>query len=79
MKRLRLIIVLALVLVFGSLAVIIYRAREPRYQGRTLSEWIKQGVSAKVNFGIEGSSTNGNLETDPSWQAASHAVKQMAP
>src|SRR5581483_5885513 len=63
MKRLRLI-VLVLVLVLGCLAIACFRAREPRYQGRTLSEWIE--------------STRHCSETEPQWQNASHAVKQMA-
>lgn len=43
MKRIRLITIVFAVIVIGALAISIYRTREPRYQGRTLSEWLDSG------------------------------------
>ena len=63
MNRLRLVIVLVVVL--GLLAFVYFHEREPRYQGRSLSEWIGSVGSTQI--------------TDPDQQAASHALKQMAP
>src|SRR5581483_3177332 len=80
MKRPRLIrIVLVLVLLLGCLAIAIFRAREPRYQGRTLSEWIKAGGEARDKLWMPHMGPTYQPDTDPDWQVASHAVKQMAP
>src|SRR5581483_11052027 len=77
MKRLRFIRIV-LVLVLGCLTIAIFRAREPRYQGRTLSEWIKVGDDAYSAFTahLVGYPYN-ELEADPGWKASSHAVRQM--
>ena len=40
MKRLRIISIVVAVLFPGILAIAILRAREPRYEGRTLTEWV---------------------------------------
>ena len=61
MKRIRLICFLVAVIVLGGLAFAIFRAREPRYEGRTLTEW------------IEGADKETKSEAE--LQAASHAVK----
>jgi hypothetical protein len=65
MKRIRLISIVVAVILLGGLAIAVYRDKEPRYQGRTLTEWFHIAESAS--------------ETDRDWQNASHAVKQMAP
>src|SRR5581483_9804615 len=64
MKRLRLIVMVVAVMVMGVVAIACFRAREPRYQGRTLSDWINSVESTQ--------------DVDPDRQAASHAIKQMA-
>ena len=80
MKRIRLIrIVLVVVLVLGCLSFAIFRAREPRYQGRTLSEWIKEGRAANEKYLKNPKNDRMHPETDPAWQAASHAVKRCGP
>ncbi|HZQ47648.1 MAG TPA: hypothetical protein VFC07_11580 [Verrucomicrobiae bacterium] len=60
------------------MAIAIFRAREPRYQGRTLTEWIKVGDDAYSAFTahLVGYPYN-ELEADPGWKASSHAVRQM--
>jgi hypothetical protein len=76
MKRIRLAIVLAAVVIMGSLAFVASRPREPRYEGRTLTEWIGDALNAQVrNVGSPAS----NLTNDPTWLSANRAVKQMAP
>jgi len=65
MKRIRQISIVATVILFGVLAIIIYRSREPRYQGRTLSAWIDEGRKSSRG--------------QPSWETARNAVRQMAP
>ncbi len=79
MNRLRLIIVLALVVVLSCLFIVIFRAGEPRYQGRTLTEWIKIGQIGDLHYTVAHGGENVHLETDPLWQQTSHALKQMAP
>jgi hypothetical protein len=41
MKRTRLILIAVCVVMAGTLAIAIYRGREPRYQGRTLTGWME--------------------------------------
>lgn len=38
MRRLHLIVIVLVVFVISTMAIAIYRAREPRYQGRKLTE-----------------------------------------
>lgn len=64
MRRIRVIVILVAVIVIGVVAITFFRTREPRYQGRTLSEWVESAEEYS--------------ETDLQWQNASHAVKQMA-
>jgi|SRR5581483_857434 len=65
MKRIRLIVMVVVVMVIGVVAIACFRAREPRYQGRTLWEWIQaEGYSEQDNAGT---------------RKARHAIKQMAP
>ncbi len=86
MKRprlIRIILVLVLVVVLGCLSLAIFRAREPRYQGRTLSEWIEEGEKASGKYSMlissypQGGPDLHGLEADPDWQRASHAVKHI--
>ena len=77
MKRIRLIVIVVAVIVLGVVAFAIFRAREPRYQGRTLSEWIEDGEKTSDKFSRYAGSTAKKLEADPDWQRASHAVKQI--
>lgn len=81
MKQARLIIILFALLVLGFLAFAIFRNREPRYQGRTLTQWIERGASAYHQFWEQ--HTNSNdwplLTSDPAFKNASEAVQQMAP
>jgi hypothetical protein len=65
MKRIRLISIVVAVIVLGALAIAIFRAGEPRYQGRTLTEWIESAAN--------------NPDSDPERHEAENAVKQMAP
>lgn len=76
-KLMRLIGVAVVVVLFCGLAASIYlRLREPRYEGRTLTEWVYSDRSA---FFQEPYPYAFHPETDPVWEAAGHAVKQMAP
>ena len=78
MKHARLIIILFAALVLGFLSVALFHNREPRYQGRTLTEWIEDAASANMdNLGAHNGDMH-SLTNDPTWQAASRAVKQMA-
>jgi hypothetical protein len=79
MKRIRLISIVAVVIVFGGLAVAIFRAREPRYEGRTLTQWIKDGESAYEQFINNPNVDPLHPEIDPAWRAANHALKHMSP
>src|SRR5581483_7455941 len=63
MKRIRIIVMVVAVVVIGVVAIVCFRAREPRYQGRTLSEWIWVGTD--------------HIETSPEWSEANNAVKQI--
>jgi hypothetical protein len=79
MKYIRVIVIAVAVIVAGAVAIAGFRAREPRYQGRTLSEWIDEADrAAHISWNIN-SASHEQLEADPDWQAARHAVKQMAP
>ncbi len=66
-------------MVLGGLGIVIYRSGEPRYQGRTLTEWIEVGSGANVKLSEQFNVDPEHPESDPAWQEASHAVKQMAP
>jgi hypothetical protein len=79
MKRIRLISLVVAVIVFGGLTAAIFRAREPCYQGRTLTEWIRDGATALNAFRTKPDADAFHPETDPDWRAASHAVKQIGP
>ncbi len=78
-RPIHIVVVLVVVLVLGCMSLAIFRAREPRYQGRTLSEWISDGAGALGTFRAKPNADRFHPETDPDWQVASHAVKQMAP
>src|ERR1700722_1364899 len=65
MKRIRIIVMVVAVMVIGVVAIAIFRDREPRYQERTLTEWIEYDIKKRAS--------------DPEHQAAERAVKQMAP
>jgi hypothetical protein len=69
-------IVLVVVLVLGCLSLSIFRAREPRYQGRTLSEWIKDAPEPPGSVMTPRDKTK-SVESDVAWQASSNAVKQI--
>ncbi len=77
MKRFRIVIVFAVVTVLGGLAVAIFRTREPRYQGRALSEWLFEAdVLSDISI-IELYNVNLPADRDAAWQSSSHAVKQI--
>lgn len=69
MNRLRLITVLVLIVVLGGLAFAFFSDREPRYEERTLSDWIEY---ARPHF-----YAHGPRETNLVWQNSQRAVKQM--
>jgi hypothetical protein len=46
MKRVRIIVIAVFVLLGGGLSVCLHQTREPRYQGRTLTEWLKLAGAA---------------------------------
>ena len=80
MNRRRFVILLLVVL--GILSFAFFHESEPRYQGRTLTEWI--AYSQEMNPGAQ--ITSGWVKEgedgpwlSPQWQKSSHAVKQMAP
>jgi hypothetical protein len=81
MRRIRLISIVVAVILLGGMAIAIFRAREPRYQGRTLTEWIERAEPASNKSWVHPSLTSLWLydPTDPAWQAASNAVKQIGP
>lgn len=78
MKNIRLSIMVA-VLLLGTLAIVIFQEREPSYQGRSLTKWISAGKLAHDKFMSKPNANIGKLESDPDWQCARHAIKQMAP
>jgi len=53
------------VVVLGGLVVAIFRAKEPRYEGRSLSEWLEEADK--------------DTKSEADLQSIRHAVKQMAP
>ncbi|HZQ47646.1 MAG TPA: hypothetical protein VFC07_11570 [Verrucomicrobiae bacterium] len=65
MKRIRFIVIVVAVIVIGGVAIATFRAREPRYQGRTLTEWIEMVMGPDC--------------TQIKYNSAKYAVKQMAP
>lgn len=71
MKRNRVIIASVVVVILGLLAAAFLRPREPRYQGRTLTQWIE--TVKRFTPVLD------DPPADPDWQAASRAVKSMAP
>src|SRR5580704_4716359 len=79
MNRLRLICIVVAVIMSGGLAIAIFRAREPRYQGRSFTEWINQAESIQGKLYVSSGADPSNPDADPDWQAASRAVKLMAP
>jgi HEAT repeat protein len=79
MKRARIVIVFVLVVVLGCLAFAVFHSREPRYQGKTLTEWIQSGEKADIQFSVTTGGQMNYEQFDPSWQETSHALKQMAP
>src|SRR5581483_11246283 len=79
MKRIRLIVMVVVVMVIGVLAIACFRAREPRYQGRTLWEWIENSYSAYCKFIKKPGADRSHPESDPDYLAASRAVQQMGP
>jgi len=79
MKRLRLIVMVVVVMVIGVVAIDCFRAREPRYQGRTLSEWINIEISASQKFRSSSYNIGKDPESDPACREAIQAVRHMAP
>src|SRR5690349_4989222 len=79
MKRIRLMGVAVVVMMFGLLAMAICRTGEPRYQGRTLTEWIKIGNAAQDRFMANPDADHARPESDPGLQRARRAFKHMAP
>ena len=59
------------VVVLGFLTILFFHDREPRYHGRTLSDWVED---ARPQF-----YAHGLRETNILWQNAQRAVKQMGP
>ncbi len=68
MKPGRLIIILLALLLLSFLAFAIFRSKEPRYQGRTLTEWIESARWEHLS----------PYDSDEE-VAAKRALKQMAP
>jgi len=81
MKRIRLIVIVVAVILLGGLAIAIFRAREPRYQGRTLSEWI-ESTEPRPWYAYGNWNYTFSRSPDinaPTWQPATHAVLEMGP
>src|ERR1700722_6792113 len=51
----------------------ITRSGEPKFQGRTLSEWIEE--EENIQFEVNGDSAD--CESDPKWRATTNAVYQI--
>jgi hypothetical protein len=67
---------ITLVLSGAVLSVIIAsitRGGEPKFRGRTLSEWIE--AEENIQFEVNGDSMD--CESDPQWRAATNAVYQI--
>ncbi len=81
MKRIRLIGIVIAVIVLGGLAIVIVRAREPRYQGHTLSEWIESTQprpwGAYDHWAY--TSSRSPAVNAPTWPQASNAVCEIGP
>jgi len=68
-KRMRLLGMVAAGIALATLLIAIRHEREPCYQDRPISQWMRQTRHADEEYW--------NPETDPAWQATTHAVKQM--
>lgn len=86
MKRTRLVVALAAAVMLGLLAAVILRPREPRYEGRTLTEWVSDGTdSTGDRYATDNNAMVQIVVRDvggtnaPKWQKANHAVRQMGP
>jgi hypothetical protein len=66
-RRIRGFLIISALLVVGVIGINIYRGREPRYQGRTLTGWIDEALTARTN-------SNHNLWDARKWQTAKEAV-----
>lgn len=79
-KRRRLIIALVAGVILGCLSGVFFREREPRYQGRTLTEWIEYSENDPNGYQVTSEwIRDGKLGGAAAHsQAASHALKQMA-
>ncbi len=78
-KHIRLIGVLFIVGAIGALVLTICCISEPRFEDRTLSNWITEGFPAY--YPMEGYSSEAfdEVEARPLWKTTSRAVKQMSP
>jgi hypothetical protein len=86
MTRRRVIIFSLAVLVTAVVIVYLCIPKEPRYQGRTLSQWVNDGETAfnvelRAKLPIGGyptpPSANELLAGNPKWQAATNAVQHI--
>jgi hypothetical protein len=78
MKRLRLISIVVTVIALGGLAFAILRAREPRYDGRTLTEWIRKGAIGHGKFVRNPGADLARPKNETDWMAATNAIQHMA-
>jgi hypothetical protein len=75
-RPIHIVVVLVVVLVLGCMSLAIFRTGEPRYQGRTLTEWIKDVKQPPRSMMTPRDKTK-SVESDAAWQASSNAVKQI--
>ncbi len=71
------IAMVAIAVIAGGTVTVLYHGKEPRYQGRFLSEWIATGEHIEHKLIVKANDLSINPTSDPSWQAVSHAVKEM--
>ena len=73
MKPGRVILTLIMVISMAAILSAILHSSEPRYEGRTLSEWIE----AEENIQFESNGDSMDCEMDPKWREATNAVYQI--
>ncbi len=70
MKRLRIISIMVAVLFLGILAIAVFRAREPRYEGGTLTEWVDDYLRVE-------SGDFPTREDEEAMRKCKHAIRQI--
>jgi len=79
LRSIRIVLALVVVLVLGCLAIAIHRNTEPRHQGRTLTEWLHEGLKAQSEYGQYRWTERQNPQTNPDMKPITVAIKNIGP